>query len=297
MRSLGHGHHAAHQRVRRVNLQLSNLTPGDRQLYASRLWRLPIARSQQRSEGARRYRCGAECLSPAIKASPIPKSASASRRAQGVKRAAPTRAWITTRWWRLSTKAKLRAMWVCRRRHGKDLGWLQFEASWAAAMKSSTYLWCRTFSSAKPAATPTSCYPVLRRSKRRGPLPAPNDGFSGCIRRLPELGGSRADWKITQDIYQHMGANWNYQHPSGDYGRASLAHATVRPASSLRSARERYKTLQWPVASGSDLTRRSSISTASLSRMRKQDSIQFRLHEPTERQVATSTSSSTMDVF
>src|SRR5258708_38494722 len=31
---------------------------------------------------------------------------------------------------------------------------------------------------------------------------------------LPELGDSRADWKITQDIANRMGANWNYQHPS-----------------------------------------------------------------------------------
>jgi formate dehydrogenase major subunit len=31
---------------------------------------------------------------------------------------------------------------------------------------------------------------------------------------LPELGDSRADWKITQDIANRMGAKWNYQHPS-----------------------------------------------------------------------------------
>jgi predicted molibdopterin-dependent oxidoreductase YjgC len=31
---------------------------------------------------------------------------------------------------------------------------------------------------------------------------------------LPELGDSRADWKITQDIANRMGVNWNYQHPS-----------------------------------------------------------------------------------
>jgi formate dehydrogenase major subunit len=45
--------------------------------------------------------------------------------------------------------------------------------------------------------------------------------FSSAERRiqrlyqaLPELGDSRADWKITQDIANRMGVNWNYQHPS-----------------------------------------------------------------------------------
>jgi formate dehydrogenase major subunit len=28
---------------------------------------------------------------------------------------------------------------------------------------------------------------------------------------LPELGDSKADWKITQDIANRMGAKWNYQ--------------------------------------------------------------------------------------
>src|SRR5260370_35123389 len=31
---------------------------------------------------------------------------------------------------------------------------------------------------------------------------------------LPELGDSLGDWKITQEIANRMGAQWNYQHPS-----------------------------------------------------------------------------------
>src|ERR1700741_5245332 len=31
---------------------------------------------------------------------------------------------------------------------------------------------------------------------------------------LPELGDSKADWKIAQLLARRMGAKWNYQHPS-----------------------------------------------------------------------------------
>ena len=63
---------------------------------------------------------------------------------------------------------------------------------------------------------------------------------------LPELGGSRADWKITQDIANRMGANWNYQHPSEIM--AELASLTPLYAGVRYDRLEGYKTLQWPVA-------------------------------------------------
>jgi formate dehydrogenase major subunit len=62
---------------------------------------------------------------------------------------------------------------------------------------------------------------------------------------LPELGSSRADWKITQDIANRMGAYWNYQHPSEIM--AELASLTPLYAGASFDRLEGYTTLQWPV--------------------------------------------------
>jgi formate dehydrogenase major subunit len=61
------------------------------------------------------------------------------------------------------------------------------------------------------------------------------------------LGDSRADWKITQDIANRMGANWNYQHPSEIM--AEMASLTPLYEGVSYDRLEGYKTLQWPVAS------------------------------------------------
>ncbi len=63
---------------------------------------------------------------------------------------------------------------------------------------------------------------------------------------LPELGDSRADWKITQDIANRMGAKWNYQHPSEIMDE--LASLSPLYAGVSFDRLEGYKTLQWPVA-------------------------------------------------
>ena len=63
---------------------------------------------------------------------------------------------------------------------------------------------------------------------------------------LPELGDSRADWKITQEMANNLGANWNYGHPSeimDEIASVSPIHAGVR-----YDRLEGYNTLQWPVA-------------------------------------------------
>jgi formate dehydrogenase major subunit len=63
---------------------------------------------------------------------------------------------------------------------------------------------------------------------------------------LPELGDSRADWKITQEIANRMGAQWNYQHPSDimdELASVSPIHAGVS-----YDRLQGYNTLQWPVA-------------------------------------------------
>ncbi len=63
---------------------------------------------------------------------------------------------------------------------------------------------------------------------------------------LPELGDCRADWKITQDIANRMGAGWHYQHPSEIM--AEMAALTPLYAGVTYERLEGYKTLQWPVA-------------------------------------------------
>ena len=63
---------------------------------------------------------------------------------------------------------------------------------------------------------------------------------------LPELGESKADWKITQLIAQRMGANWNYQHPSQIM--AEMAEITPLYSGVLYERLQGYNTLQWPVA-------------------------------------------------
>ena len=62
---------------------------------------------------------------------------------------------------------------------------------------------------------------------------------------LPELGNSRADWKITQDIANRMGAKWNYTHPSEIM--AEMASLTPMYAGASFARLEGYNTLQWPV--------------------------------------------------
>jgi formate dehydrogenase major subunit len=63
---------------------------------------------------------------------------------------------------------------------------------------------------------------------------------------LPELGDSRADWKITQEIANRMGAKWNYSHPSEIM--AELASLSPIYGGVSYDRLEGYKTLQWPVA-------------------------------------------------
>jgi len=63
---------------------------------------------------------------------------------------------------------------------------------------------------------------------------------------LPELGDSLADWKITQEIANRMGAKWNYQHPSEIMDE--IASLTPLYAGVSFDRLTGYKTLQWPVA-------------------------------------------------
>lgn len=75
------------------------------------------------------------------------------------------------------------------------------------------------------------------------------------IQRLYEvfepLEGCRPDWKIIRDLANHLGANWNYQHPSEVMDE--IAALTPMFAGVNYKRLEGYKSLQWPVtADGSD---------------------------------------------
>jgi formate dehydrogenase major subunit len=60
------------------------------------------------------------------------------------------------------------------------------------------------------------------------------------------LEDSRPDWRIIQDVANHMGANWNYEHPSDIY--REIASLTPLLAGVTYERLEGYKSLQWPVA-------------------------------------------------
>jgi formate dehydrogenase major subunit len=62
---------------------------------------------------------------------------------------------------------------------------------------------------------------------------------------MPELGDSKADWKITQELAQKMGAAWDYKHPSEIM--AEMASLTPLYAGASFERLEGYKTLQWPI--------------------------------------------------
>ena len=63
---------------------------------------------------------------------------------------------------------------------------------------------------------------------------------------LEPLAGSRPDWRIIQDVANHLGADWNYEHPSEIY--REIASLTPLFAGVTYERLEGYKSLQWPVA-------------------------------------------------
>jgi formate dehydrogenase major subunit len=75
------------------------------------------------------------------------------------------------------------------------------------------------------------------------------------IQRLYEvfepLEGCRPDWRIIQDVANHLGASWHYKHPSEIM--AEIASLTPLFAGVTYQRLEGYRSLQWPVAAdGSD---------------------------------------------
>jgi formate dehydrogenase major subunit len=60
------------------------------------------------------------------------------------------------------------------------------------------------------------------------------------------LEGCRPDWQIVRDVANHMGADWNYQHPSEVMDE--IAALAPMFAGVTYERLEGYKSLQWPVA-------------------------------------------------
>ncbi len=60
------------------------------------------------------------------------------------------------------------------------------------------------------------------------------------------LGESKADWRITMELANKMGANWNYKHPGDIMHEAASLSPMFAGVTYDRLAG--YKTLQWPVA-------------------------------------------------
>jgi formate dehydrogenase major subunit len=82
--------------------------------------------------------------------------------------------------------------------------------------------------------------------------------FTSTERRIQRLfqvfepmAGSRPDWQIIQDVANHLGAAWNYRHPSEVMDE--IVSLTPMFAGVNYQRLEGYKSLQWPVApDGSD---------------------------------------------
>ncbi len=82
--------------------------------------------------------------------------------------------------------------------------------------------------------------------------------FTSTERRIQRLHqvfepilGSRPDWKITRDIANRLGADWNYAHPSEIMSEMASLAPLIAGVNYERL--EGYKSLQWPVAAdGSD---------------------------------------------
>jgi formate dehydrogenase major subunit len=65
------------------------------------------------------------------------------------------------------------------------------------------------------------------------------------------LQGCRPDWRIIQEVANHLGAGWNYQHPSQVMDEIACLTPMFAGVNYERLAE--YKSLQWPVAAdGSD---------------------------------------------
>src|ERR1700693_6187258 len=89
-------------------------------------------------------------------------------------------------------------------------------------------------------------FPASPSLEKEGTFTSPERRGQRLYQVLEPLGESRPDWRIIQDVANHLGANWNYQHPSEIYDE--IASLTPLFAGVTYERMEGYKSLQWPVA-------------------------------------------------
>jgi formate dehydrogenase major subunit len=82
--------------------------------------------------------------------------------------------------------------------------------------------------------------------EKEGTFTSTERRFQRLYEVLEPLDGCRPDWKIIQDVANHLGAGWDYQHPSAIMDE--IASLTPMFAGVTYDRLAGYKSLQWPVA-------------------------------------------------
>jgi len=89
-------------------------------------------------------------------------------------------------------------------------------------------------------------FPASPSLEKEGTFTSTERRIQRLYQALEPLAGSRPDWRIIQDLANHLGANWNYGHPSEIY--REIASLTPLFAGVTYERLENFKSLQWPVA-------------------------------------------------
>jgi len=88
--------------------------------------------------------------------------------------------------------------------------------------------------------------PACASLEKEGTFTSTERRIQRIYKALDPIGESKADWEIIQLIANHMGAHWNYTHPSDIMDE--VARLTPMFAGVNYDRLEGYKSLQWPVA-------------------------------------------------
>jgi formate dehydrogenase major subunit len=93
--------------------------------------------------------------------------------------------------------------------------------------------------------------PACPSLEKEGTLTSTERRIQRLFQVFEPMAGSRPDWQIIQDVANHLGAAWNYRHPSEVMDE--IVSLTPMFAGVNYQRLEGYKSLQWPVApDGSD---------------------------------------------
>src|ERR1700758_4760355 len=108
-------------------------------------------------------------------------------------------------------EGKLRAMYIA----GEDMISADSNANHvASAFEKLDFFVVQDIFSPEPCRSADVILPAAPALEKDGTFSSTERRIQRFYQALPELGDSKADWKITQEIANRMGAGWNYQHPS-----------------------------------------------------------------------------------